>query len=276
MSLKEAKKLLRLARDGHPEDCDCNLCRGVEALEGVDHRRPEGHVITKNSGVALDGSAENHESFGLLSISRIQAGGAGINLFGSDIRHRHLIQLTVKRGERKRDLNHDWYSDNGSLATVWMSEVQFASAITSLNYGIGVPVTSVRFLGEGMEDCPDRTKMQEVHDEFEEKMSDIGETITEMDGLIAELLEAKGPMKVGDKKRLQRALEGLLMEVRSNVPYMAKQFSETMDEIVVQAKGEVEAYVTGTIQRAGLKAMAEKGLEAGEIPVVALPKSKKD
>ena len=45
--------------------------------------------------------------------------------------------------------------------------------------------------------------------------------------------------------------------LKSNIPYLAEQFAEQMDKTVTEAKAEVEAYVTQTIQRTGLDALED-------------------
>lgn len=275
--LKKVKHLIKAEALGHHEGCTCNVCQAWEELQRVDRHRPAEHTI--EDGGQHDDFVEKHESFGLLQISRQTSMGrvgsdyaVGSNLYGSDILHNHLIALRIHRGERHRSLNRDSNQARvEGIIEVVMSEVQFAQAITSMNMGSGVPCTITRLLGEQMDDCPERTKMQEVHKEFKDKMSKIGRKITELAGDVETVLGEKGPLKAGDKKALANKMATLLQDIESNVPFMATQFSETMDSIVAEAKGEVEAYVTGTIQRAGLKAMSESGLELTESPLVALP-----
>jgi len=102
-------------------------------------------------------------------------------------------------------------------------------------------------------------------------MKKIGSKITELSGDVEDILGEKGPLKVGAKKELADKMRSLLQDIESNVPFMATQFSETMNTIVGEAKGEVEAYVTSTVQRAGLKAMAEAGMEGlTESPLASL------
>jgi len=278
--IKKVKEILKEGYEDHNNEtsgpCACRVCRAYEELQTVDRHRPEEHTIRDGR----DGeTVETHESFGLLQISRQTSMArvdedyaVGANLFGSDVLHNHLICLKINRGERHRGLHRDWnFARAEGIVEVVMSEVQFAQAITSLNMGSGVPCTITRLMGESMEDCPERTKMQEVHREFKETMKKIGSKITELSGDVEDILGEKGPLKVGAKKELADKMRSLLQDIESNVPFMATQFSETMNTIVGEAKGEVEAYVTSTVQRAGLKAMAEAGMEGlTESPLAAL------
>ncbi len=271
MSLKRAKELVAFPTSGHEEECGCTLCQIRGELQKVDRHRPSEHAIVESERT-LEEKVETHESFGMLRISRTQ--GGNFNLFGSDIQHHNTIELSVTRGERHRSLNRDWNTGHLlPLVTVRMSEVQFAQAITSLNMGSGVPCTVTDILGEVMERCPERTKMQEVHGEFRDSMKKIGAKITSLQDAVTEVLEAKGGLKAGEKKELAGKMASLLQDIESNVPFMAEQFTETVDRIMTEAKGEIEAHATGTVQRLGLKALAEKEGAAFDesIPIVALP-----
>lgn len=282
MTLKKAKEFLKAEVIGHDKKCLCSACQAWKELRYIDKHRPEKHTI--KDGHDREEFVETHESFGMLQISRqtvMQGVGGnlnaprGANLFGSDILHSNLISLRVARGERHRSLHHDMnMARSEGLIEVVMSEVQFAQAITSMNLGSGVPCTINRFLGEGMENCPERTKMQEVHAEFKEDMKKIGAKITRLKESVVNVLDAKGPLKAGEKRELANLMASLLQDIESNMPFMAEQFSETVEHIMVQAKGEIEAHITGVVQRAGLKAMAEKGLEGEVPPMVALPSGK--
>lgn len=76
------------------------------------------------------GTKETHESYGMISISRISIGGDDRRqaMFGSDATHDHLIAIRVRTGgERVRNLNHDWYHVNGpEVLDVWLTEAQYA------------------------------------------------------------------------------------------------------------------------------------------------------
>lgn len=84
---------------------------------------------------------ESHESFGMMGFSRVQCGGDGAALHGSDLKHNTLIRMTLSHGSKKRGLSNDWYHAEGRIAEVEMSQNQFSEMITSMNMGDGIPVT---------------------------------------------------------------------------------------------------------------------------------------
>lgn len=93
------------------------------------------------------GDRNDHESYGMLGFHRVTCSSAQ-PLYGSSIKHRDTIMLTLKTGHMRRNLNEDWYYGDRTLFKVEMSATQFADLITSLNQGDGVPVT-IRYMKQG-------------------------------------------------------------------------------------------------------------------------------
>ena len=82
-----------------------------------------------------------HPSYGSLSINRT-TGQA--NLFNSEINHQHFISLEISRSEVIEDDTDYRCWPIKSIIQIWMSEVQFARAITSFGSGSGTPCTLKR------------------------------------------------------------------------------------------------------------------------------------
>lgn len=196
-----------------------------------------------------------HESYGVIEIVRMSA-NPGINLFGSDIKASQLICLKIKKAEMDRDLGSDFVYAGESYVEVMMSELQFAHAITSLNHGTGTPVTVTRVDGELVEECPQRSKMQEITNEFEDHMKTIMAKAEILEKDIDEKLNSKGSLKVGDKKILEHQMRMLLQDIRANLPFMGKQFVNTMDKVKTETFSEIEAYNSNMLTQVGREALA--------------------
>jgi hypothetical protein len=57
------------------------------------------------------------------------------------------------------------------------------------------------------------------------------------------------------------------MQIKSNIPFIKRQFSEQMDQTVVEAKNEVSTFLEDTIKKLGLeeyKKELQKSLESKE------------
>jgi hypothetical protein len=217
----------------------------------------------------MKGEWERHPSFGLLAISRVQS--TGRRLFESPFKHQHFITLSIKRASRQRTELHDnMLMDGEEIVEVSMSEVQFASAITGLNVGMGTPCTISRLNGKLVEE-PKRDQTKQT---FEREGR---EHYAELLGM-AEELERLAGLKAGDVKAPERErMKFLALKIQqglsSSREFFVKQFHEKMDKVTAAAKAEIQAHVANVVQRAGLKALSEKDLpfriEDGSHPDVA-------
>ena len=198
-----------------------------------------------------------HESYGILHISRLTSSGSGIRLFGSPLAtHYGTIRLTISKGKWIHGLHHDrYYGMNKDFIEVEMSAAQFADAITSLNLGSGTPCTIRYVQGERMADPPDHaTEAEHIRDNFEGSLDKYKEKAHTYRKKI-EALTTKLSTKARDEIRI--ALDVMEQQLGSNVPFVVKQFQEATTRITTAAKAEVDAFVTGIVRAAGLQSIAE-------------------
>lgn len=199
-----------------------------------------------------------HESFGMLQISRVSSSKAE-NFFGSSVKHHHFIRLAICRGVKLRNLSRDWYMDDGLIVEVKMSANQFAEAITSLNMGCGTPVTLHYVQGEGMKaQCPEEHRRELFQNEFQDVCKDVAGNIEKLSKRADEILSGRGVMKATEREELRKSIENLHLQIRNSMPFVASQFNEQMDKTVQEGKGEIEAFFTGAIHKAGLEALQER------------------
>jgi len=200
---------------------------------------------------------EKHESFGMLSFSRINASG-GVALHGSDLEHSTVIAMRLNHGIKKRGLSHDWYHATESIAEVYMSQNQFSELITSMNMGDGVPVTLRYTERDGKLDEPDFTSVVDTHrNEFKEQTATVAKDAAELLETMKELLGGSGTVKKADRQAILGKAEKVMRELTANMPYMEKCFAKSMDNVVTDAKGTIEAFYQHRVVEAGLNALAD-------------------
>lgn len=198
----------------------------------------------------------NHESYGLLGITRY-TGGHDV-MFGSSIKHRNGISIRLYQAEHRRDLSRDWYFGRDLLFEVNMSQAQFAEMITTPNVGSGVPCTIQHVMGKTMEKPPFEAKAQTFRDEFAQKVAKIADdgTLYMKDAL--DILKNKPTLGKGDRQVILDAFAMLQQEIKSNIPFLQKQFHEQMDKTIVEAKSEIEAFVEHKIRTVGLESIRDQ------------------
>jgi len=204
-----------------------------------------------------DRTEENHESFGLLQISR-QSCRPAMNVFGSSVKTENPISLRIKRAVKHRGLNRHWYYSTEEIVEVIMSPAQFADAITTLNSGSGTPVT-IRYVNrKEMESCPETSQTELFHEEFKNKIKDVVSDLTNLLKVSKEVLQSKGQVKVADKNKLHGLITKVEQEIRANMPFVHEQYMKAMDKTTSEAKAEIEAFMNNSIMNAGIEAISNK------------------
>lgn len=199
-----------------------------------------------------------HPSFGQISFSRVDCSG-NIPFYGSELEQSHYIKMEVNQSEVKRELTQDWYYTRGlPKIQIRMTSGQFAEMITSLNRGSGTCCTIEILDGKPVDKFTEQESRKEfVHRKFEDRMKMFGDTIREKQKAAKELVKKKTLSKQ-DIHDLTHHLEWLTGEVERNIPFFAKCFQETMDEVVFEAKTEVENAIQHKINVLGLTALHEQ------------------
>ena len=202
-------------------------------------------------------SYKRHESYGVVHFSRRQRPETA--LFGSSIKHENTISLKIAGAELQRKYNLDYVfsSSADTIVEVEMSYAQFAEAITSLNQGIGVPVTIRYANGKATSDCPFESKETQFRTEFEadlSKLSDVAKTATKR---AMELLDSKKPLNKAEKEELLSLLTSVSRMVDSNIPFVRERFAEQMDKTLQEAKGNFEGFVQNRMSQMANAAIAQ-------------------
>ncbi len=228
-------------------------------------RRPIQDPVEKPGG--RSDSILTHPAFGQIAIHHV-SGSA--DLYGSDFSHQNYVTITIKASELHRSLYHDFHFERETLFEVALSEAQFATFVAAPNRS-GVPCTILcRNDGGRMIDVPGLPRRDSTHMYNKE-------VVTKMTAVLASLREQRAIMEAATAKIAKKTQAELLepintaiREIESNLPFIVESFERHMETNIEKAKVEVNAYVTNTIARAGLKALQE-----GE-EFIALNKPEKD
>lgn len=205
-------------------------------------------------------TTEAHESFGLISIHRVQS--TGTRLFGSSLEsHGHYFTLQISQCERSHGLSHDRYfgGPRKQLIEVMLSAAQFAELITSLNMSSGVPCTIYRVLGDTMEPLPRNleTESKKIRSSFKDDVKGLVEKLAQGAKRVDELLEKKS-LTIADKSEIREVLVRVRRDVKENLPFIVASFQESTERTLTQAKTEMDAFVQMGLHRLGLESLEAK------------------
>lgn len=182
---------------------------------------------------------EIHPSYGAISIGRVSSSEAHA-MYGSSVKHRETIRLTLHHGERKRMLSGDWYSAGATIAEVEMTQNQWAELVSSVGMGSGVPCT-IKWLNGPVEPCPFVDKKEQFQEEFNDEVQKAMTAATEAIEEINRLMDQK-TVKKSDLRAMQDQFTQIRNTLNSNLAFLSKQFATQMEKTAVEVKGEIEGW----------------------------------
>lgn len=192
---------------------------------------------------------ERHPAFAQIKASRV-SGQA--NLYDSDFTHHSYMTVTIVRSHKMRSLHRDWHYGRQELISVAMTEAQWATFVSAASIGSGTPCTIEELDGEIIPGLP---PPKSRHDQFDREIkAKLEKTVAGVRDAIKRI-EAMGLSKSKTAEATD-ALRSVLTELNSNLPFVAKSFTEHMEDTTEKAKAEIHGYMTGIVQRAGLDALA--------------------
>jgi hypothetical protein len=193
---------------------------------------------------------EIHPAYGLIGAHRVTS-NPGAVLFDSEITHNDVVLIRLYQASRKRDLNRNWIHETGRrpLFEVAMSEAQWASFVSSMNVGSGVPCTIESTQKEmvipGLPFKPVLGEsLAEVRNAAQHTFAEIKAARDAYEAAIAR----KAPAK--EIKELRRTLYYAIENATANIEYVGKSLNEHAENTVQKARADIEAMVLRATEQA--------------------------
>lgn len=199
------------------------------------------------------GERDEHPAWGVVSFSRVTGGNKVF--FGSDVPSDHYITLEISQASRRHNLGSDWIGEAGSLPLIQvaMTSHQFAELLTSMNVGSGVPCTIQYNNGKQIERLERiETEGDRIKKHFKEQAVERADELAERMNVVRQML-AKDKLGKADRVAIEKLMDSIIAEYKSSQPFYLDQFEESTEKMVVQAKAEVDAFVTHVVVNAGLE-----------------------
>lgn len=199
---------------------------------------------------------EKHDSWGMVGIYHQHHGGR--ELFGSDVVNHNTICLKIKTAQCSRELGRDWIMGDKTLIEISLSANQFADLLTNANMGDGVPCTIEYMIGKGMiEYQPQKPKIEIIEEERNElaeaTVNDLESSIT----MVKELIANKKLSKSAGEELLSKIRGAYSSLVGGSKEFFKKQVKQELNNMVVEAKRQVQSYVDNKIYSTGLKMLQD-------------------
>ncbi len=224
------------------------------------------------------GSTEfNHPAFGQVTVTRWQSGGRGHRLFGSDLSHSSGITIKVSRAELRRGLSTDWIHATEPVVEFSMSESQWSRMVSAIGVGSGVPVTLRNYRAGEFVDAPliaaPELSRKELHaHEMRERLVEALRTASEQIDRMGTMID-EGKLSKKELRELHATLSRAVGQMPGNVAFAFDTFTEAIEQVVEDAKSEVEAHIGALAMRVGMEHLRDAAprLEGSAPPPAALP-----
>ena len=196
---------------------------------------------------------EEHPAWGLIGASRVTS-TPGAVLFDSDVKHQHYVTVRLSTVSRRRDLHRDWLYPEREIVEVAMSEAQWASFVSSMNAGQGVPCTWLHRDREQMPEMPFEPRLAESMDEVRGAA----------DEAAAQVAEAFAAYKAQKNVGNLRHLEAMIANMPANITFAAKSLNEHAENVVQRARADIEAMVVAKAESLGIEP-GDLGVSVGQL-----------
>lgn len=199
----------------------------------------------------------NHPAFAQIGASRCNGHAV---LYGSDFHHQATIRIRIGGSELIRDLYRDRYHGKKQYIEVELSEAQWATFVSSMNIGDGVPCTLRYLQQESVPNLPepvDRSK--QFAGEVDKKC---GDCLSQLQELYNKLDTVGLSKKKADE--LKVPVSRAIMELKSNLPFIAESFGEHIEDTLEKAKQEIHGYTMGLIAKTGIDTLGGTGITVSD------------
>lgn len=191
-------------------------------------------------------TVEVHPAYGMISASRVQGGGMVLN--GSDFRHNGFVMIRVRHSQVNRSLTHDWHFGRDSIVELALSEAQWATFVSSLNMGDGVPCTLERIDGESIPGLP---APKDRKSQFtKEATGQLADAVAMLDAIEDKVNKLKIPVRSRDE--LLSMVRNSRQEIGCNLEFVGEHFAKHVETTTEHAKIEIGAYLSNALMRAGV------------------------
>lgn len=196
----------------------------------------------------------------LISIGRVSS--SSCLLWQSNLNHQHYIRLTISCAHENNSDGYSMLMDGPEIVEIYMSEMQFAQAITSMNCGLGTPATLGSLCGFSIPGPQSIEDDKAAHRENIKRMTSKGlEDLAEIREVINGWAKEKKRPTLKEVTDVLKSLDIELSRIPGNFAHIETLLNDRMEERVVQAKSEVNAHVQSTVTQLGLQSLEQLRIE---------------
>lgn len=205
----------------------------------------------------MNSTEETHESYGLISFSRVSGGGQ--HFFGTNMTPQHWFELRIHRAKKLVDeFGEEKFWPDHSKANIIELRItahQFTELITTMNMGNGVPCTLQEVSEKKLDECPQQTVAIDnaINIAIEKTSGDdyTKETIKK----VRDILKSEKAINKKDREILTSAFVDLESRMQSNAEFYKQQLCEVGDKVKTEIKTEINAQMLAVVHKLGIESI---------------------
>lgn len=193
----------------------------------------------------IDGAKLNHPAFACLKVTRVNGGNEV--LFGSPVKATSYVEVALHRAEGTKSGLSEGHFAREIIASVKMSETQWASLISRPNYGDGVPVTleygpephsKLMHYPDILRVSDSERRQNSINDALASELVKLKEALAK----ISEIAEAKGTISKPELREAIRNLDIVTTNAPKNFEYAANQVTKHMVEVEEAVRLDLDSF----------------------------------
>lgn len=202
------------------------------------------------------GDKITHPAFATISAHRISG---GFHLFGSNVGHSGCVAIELTEATMNDDGHHQRvFGGSRVIAKAYMSEAQWVAFVSRMNIGSGTPCT-LQYMRDGdLVSVPDLPNPEKPAERLESNArSMLAESQRKQTEAADRLLSLIADLKVSGaaKELLRKELSFVIDHGQANRDYQEKVLAEVNEDLVKDAKVEIDAMVTSLVQQLGVESL---------------------
>ena len=211
---------------------------------------------------------ETHPSFGVITISRVNGNDY---LFDSLMKHHSYIRLCISPAEiRNSDIGVQYIGPSASsLIEINMSESQFARAITAFGHADGTPCTITRLHGEILERPTIKDVKKSYRDALQKTVEKSLEGFDRLSRMVADFIGRKERPTLAQTREVFKVISLVKQQLTDKAPFIHSMFEEAMENVVADAKTDIEGHINCIVQKLGIDSLAS-------LPILEDPNPKEE
>lgn len=204
-----------------------------------------------------DAQEIRHPSYGVLTLNRFSSSDSN-PLFGSVVRSRNGLSLTISRAHIVHNLGSDSIYGDEEVIQVRMTEEQLGRMLSSIGVGEGIPCTIAHLNGKRVAEPPViETEQKRIYDDFASTMDGLAKDLRGELPEVMAILNKDGAINKADREAIRKVIESIHMQLKNNAAFALQQFQESAERVVEAAKVEVNAHAATVSRQLGLPEKVE-------------------